>query len=108
MAKAAKIQETVTKREKVNRIQLTLTEGEADFLQAILAHIGGDPTTSPRKYQERIARVLRNATGQSYSATDAYQLTNGGIMCADYPQPAPKPEDIFAPPMPDRFARSLF
>lgn len=67
MAKAAKIQETVTKREKVNRIQLTLTEGEADFLQAILAHIGGDPTTSPRKYQERIARVLRNATGQSYS-----------------------------------------
>lgn len=83
MAKAEKIQETVVRRDKVDRYQLTLTEGEADFLLAILATIGGT-NNSPRKYQRRISEALRKATDQDFMSTDAYHLLTGTLNFADY------------------------
>lgn len=84
MAKAEKIQEVVVRRDKVDRYQLTLTEGEADFLQAVLCTIGGSGEKSPRKYANRIARALHGVTGQDWQRTDAYPLLSGGLMFADY------------------------
>ena len=73
MARATKVQETVVRREKVDRIRLTLTEGEADFLQAVLARVGGSKN-SPRKYESRISKALADATGESSEQTDAAKL----------------------------------
>jgi hypothetical protein len=85
MAKSQKIQETVVRRDKVDRYQLTLTEGEADFLQAVLATIGGHQQNSPRKYAIRIGRVLHDVTGQGFMQTDAHQLITGSLWFNDYP-----------------------
>jgi hypothetical protein len=100
MAKAEKVQETVVRREKVNRYQLTLTEGETDFLQAVLAMIGGDPRRSPRKYEARIAQALSAATGMGYMQTDAYPLSYGRLIFSDYPDKA-------IPGVPSQLADSL-
>jgi hypothetical protein len=88
MARARKVEESIVQRTKVNRIQLTLTEGEADFLLAVLSKIGGSPVKSPRKYQERISKALTDATGLNFTDTDAYALAHGGLMMDSYPDTA--------------------
>ena len=55
--------------------QLTITEGEADFLLAVLARIGGHSSQSPRKYSNSIRRALTEATGYNYLDSDAYRLS---------------------------------
>lgn len=84
MAHARRVKETIVKREKVDRIQLVLTDGEADFLQAVLAFVGGSPQDSPRKYQERISSALQEVTGQEFDQTDAHPLCRGSIVIGDY------------------------
>lgn len=85
------IQETTEKRK---RVKLVLSEGDADFLLAVLARIGGHRHKSPRKYAARIFRALQDATGLEYTLTDAWQLSAGSIMFIDYPGPGP--DDGFA------------
>jgi hypothetical protein len=74
----------VKRTEYQHRIMLIMTEGEADFLTAVMANIGGHPTQSPRKYAERIGAALTNATGQDYAATDAQLLIRGYIKFKKY------------------------
>jgi len=85
MAHATKISQAIRKVERVPRIQLILTEGEADLLQETMARIGGHRHQSPRKYADRIAKALREATGQDHRQTDAYRLArNGFIVFCEY------------------------
>lgn len=92
MAKAKRIKQTVREVRKVDRVQLTLTEGEADYLLSMCGFIGGDPEMSPRKYNERIEEALTNALGYRYEQTDAYQLiakdnlAYHGLIFNDYPE----------------------
>lgn len=85
------VQETTEKRK---RVKLVLSEGDADFLLAVLARIGGHRTKSPRKYATRIFRALTDATDLDYTLTDAWQLGAGTIMFANYSDPGP--DDGFA------------
>jgi hypothetical protein len=101
MAKAA-VTSTVVERRKVvsyedvevRKINLELTEGDADFLLAVLNLIGGNAKNSPRKYGDRISAALKEATGLSADDTDAYELvagngsgSRGAIYFNDYPDP---------------------
>ena len=94
MAKAKRIKQTITERRKVDRVQLTLTEGEADFILGLMGRIGGDPVASPRKYQQRVKDALEAALGYHYSETDSAKLVReGNIFFKDYPEPRyPEPE----------------
>ena len=76
MARAKKTTRVIKRTQKttVPAVLLELGEGEADFLQAVMAKISGSETDSPRKYAGRIARALKHATGQDYTDTDAYKL----------------------------------
>jgi hypothetical protein len=65
-------------RTRVQRVQLTLTEGEVDFLLGLMPKVGGNRALSPRKYAERIYKVLHEVTGQSYKDTDSYRLAVEG------------------------------
>lgn len=88
MAKARRIKQTIVKREKVDRIQLTLTEGEADFLQAVLAFVQDTENNSPSKYSHRISSALESATGQRFWETDACPLAYtecGALRFREYP-----------------------
>lgn len=42
-------------------VTLVLDQDEAEFLTAVLANVGGDPVTSPRKHQESISGALHKA-----------------------------------------------
>lgn len=87
MAKARITTEIVNQPRRVKRVELTLTEGEADFLLAVLCKVGGSSEKSPRKYQERIQEALVTATGTTYKDTDAYPLSWGSIGFDDYADP---------------------
>lgn len=87
MARAQRTTEVVRQPKRVTRVQLTLTEGEADFLLAVLAKIGGHPKNSPRKYAERISEALKNTLGISYKKTDAFPLSSGYLYFIDYADP---------------------
>lgn len=87
MARAQRTTEIVRQPKRVKRVQLTLTEGEADFLLALMAHVGGDQKKSPRKYAIRIREALSRALGIDYKGTDAYQLSEGRIKFSDYADP---------------------
>jgi len=84
MAHATKISQSIRRIERVPRIQLTLTEGEADFLQGILRRVGGDRRGSPRKYADRIAKALYGATRQGSKGTDAARLISGFVTFSPY------------------------
>jgi len=71
-------------RQPPKKIILELTEGEADFLIAVLSRIGGSPTKSPRKYQERISAPLVEALGFDFYGTDAHKLSTGDIGFRNY------------------------
>lgn len=70
--------ETETYYEEQTLINLTLTEGEADCLIALLCKVGGHHSRSPRKYVDRISTALKQAVGHGYQKTDAYKLLGGG------------------------------
>jgi hypothetical protein len=61
-----------------------LTEGEMDFLIALTAAVGGDPSKSPAKYARRLQSKLVKAAGYDYQATDAHKLLVGSIFFNDY------------------------
>jgi hypothetical protein len=63
---------------------MSLTEGEADFLLALCARVGGDPAKSPRKYMERIYKALSGAVGYGHEGTDASPLAIGHVEFGDY------------------------
>jgi len=83
MATAKRTTTTITKQ--VPAYQLTLTEGEADFLISVLAEVDGHDTQSPRKYANSIHRVLMETTGYDWEETDAYRLQSGAIHFEKYP-----------------------
>lgn len=91
MAKARRTTRVIKRVQKttVPAIMLELGEGEADFLQTVMAKIGGSETDSPRKYAVRIGRALKNATGQDYTDTDAFKLLrnprNSNLGFKNYP-----------------------
>lgn len=88
MARATNTSKVVHQTRRQKLVQLTLTEGEADFLLAVLARVGGHKTNSPRKYQVRIKDALQRATGITYKETDANQLAYGvGMGFRDYDDP---------------------
>lgn len=93
MARAQRISEIVRRPKRVKRIQLTLTEGEADFLIAVLAEVGGHEKLSPRKYERRIYRALCDATGFTFQDTDAFKLMSGRITFDNYADPDGGHED---------------
>lgn len=66
------------------RYELTLTEGEADFLQALVASVGGDEKRSPRKYVRGISKALAYATGETFRDTDAGLLARGAVHFLNY------------------------
>lgn len=69
---------------------LFISDGEADFLLAVLSAVGGSPTKSPRKYAERISAALEKATSLKYVDTDAFPLMKvigGQVQFKDYPDP---------------------
>jgi hypothetical protein len=49
---------TATQMITVKTVSLTLNEDEARTLAAILRHVGGDETLSPRRHASAIARAL--------------------------------------------------
>jgi hypothetical protein len=68
-------------------IKLTLTEGEADMIRAVLSHVGGHNRKSPRKYVNRVAAALDAVLGYRYDETDAHPLletTPAGLMFRNY------------------------
>jgi hypothetical protein len=66
------------------KVTLSLTEGEADLLLAVLAAVGGSQSKSPRKYARRITSALEGALGYDYESTDAYYLMIGDIEFSNY------------------------
>jgi hypothetical protein len=60
------------------KFKIELTEGEVDFLLTVLSRVGGDPAKSPRKYGERLTRVLTKAAGYDFTVTDARELADEG------------------------------
>lgn len=76
MAKATKGTRTIKRVKKIQvpSITLELSEGEADFLQALLCKASGDEINSPRKYAVAITKALKFATGQEFDETDAFKL----------------------------------
>lgn len=87
MAKAQITSGIVRQPQRVRRIQLELTDGEADFLMAVLSRVDGHEKDSPRKYQRRISAALERATGHMFAYTDAYPLSSGEIEFQSYPDP---------------------
>jgi hypothetical protein len=89
-------------QKRISGLQLDLSDGEADFLQAILSLVGGNPTDSPRKYQESISNALRKVTGQRHDETDAHKLImrpqSSGIWFANYPDA--ESDNVFSPTKP--------
>lgn len=81
--------ETETYYEEQTLINLTLTEGEADCLLAVLCKVGGDRKDSPRKYVDRISEALKQAVGHDFRHTDAYPLLGSirGLVFHNYGQP---------------------
>jgi hypothetical protein len=71
-------------RRTTRQVTLKLTEGEADFLLAVLAMTGGHPSKSPRKYAKRVTKALEGAVGYGFEETDAYELGIGDISFRDY------------------------
>jgi hypothetical protein len=98
VARAAVRERVVRKTVKipVKKIVLELTEGEADFLLALSAHVGGSDEDSPRKYMHRISRALVKATGHVFFETDAFPLADpsqpSGVLFANYPDPRGAPK----------------
>src|ERR1700691_3324844 len=83
MAQAKKIQKRVPHYVKEDRFVLTLTEGEADFLLGVLSRVGG-VKHSPRKYGDRVIKVLQAALGYGFLETDAFKLSDGQITMHPY------------------------
>lgn len=73
MAKATLVKAKPVKQPP-NKVILELSEGEADFILALTARIGGHPEHSPRKYSERICTALTVALGFAWDGTDAEKL----------------------------------
>jgi len=74
-------------RRTPRRITLSLTEGEADMIRAVLSHVGGDNRKSPRKYVSRVARALDAVLGYRYDETDAHpliEITPSGLLFRNY------------------------
>ena len=68
------------------RVVLTLDEDEAEFLEAILRRISGDPANSPRKYQESISKALRSVPAVTFGRHPSSLITAGsGIRFNEYP-----------------------
>lgn len=74
-------------RRTTRNVTLRLTEGEADFILGTLAHVGGWPAKSPRKYADRIRRALEETLGYDYTETDAYAHGVGHIEFRNYNTP---------------------
>lgn len=58
---------------------LTLTEAEAQTLAVVMAMVGGDPDTTPRKHANAIANALYES-GIFYRNTPQYPKYNGGSV----------------------------
>lgn len=89
--KGTRVLKRVTKK-TVPTVNLELSEGEADYLQAVLCKISGHAEKSPQKYGNSIAKALKHATGQDFDETDAYKLMSRptltmGIHFRNYPEP---------------------
>lgn len=72
--------------------QVTLTEGEIDFLIAILSRAAGHPTKSPRKYADRIRAELERVSDLKYQGTDALKLAAGEVRFREYRPKALRPK----------------
>lgn len=72
------------KRQTTRKVTLTLTEGEADLILALVTMVNGHQGKSPRKYARRIARALSDALGYGVEETDAFYLGLGNVTFFDY------------------------
>lgn len=66
-----------TRKHTPRTFDVTITEGEADFLVSLLATVSGDSAKSPRKYANRILDALVKVTGEP-ETMDAYALIEDG------------------------------
>lgn len=66
------------------QIVLTLSEAEARTLYVILANVGGDPVSSPRKHAAAVFEALRPIVGRWSDATEYFCLQRGGLVFNKY------------------------
>ncbi len=57
----------VAKPKTTRKIVLTLSEAEAQTLQAVLCHVGGYKDLSPRKHTQAMWNALIPLVGEAYS-----------------------------------------
>lgn len=72
------------KRQTTRKVTLTLTEGEADLILALVSMSGGSRSKSPAKYARRIRRALMDVLGYNELDTDAFHLGLGHVEFFDY------------------------
>lgn len=87
MAKA--VMTEVVKTVTVPGVALTLTEGEARTLIAVLARVAGSPSLSPRQHADDVRDALIDALAVDYTDVLEYQLIEdkymrGSITFSDY------------------------
>lgn len=84
MAQARIETQVIKQPQRVRRVCLMLTEGEADYLLAVTARTRGSAKDSPVKYARRIHAALTRAVGYDYQATDASHLISGFLKFTTY------------------------
>lgn len=78
MAKVERIVNEVLPKFRTKQVTLTLNAEEAFYLLSVMNCVGGDPRTSPRKYNNSISDPLRELLGWGVSSVSKF-LTGGSI-----------------------------
>lgn len=88
MAEAKRIKRTVKVVTTLPGYQLELSEGDADFLLALLSRSHGHGKKSPNKYRNRILEALKAVTGMDPADTEAVRhLDRGTVRWKHYDDP---------------------
>jgi hypothetical protein len=82
MAKASK--DIIRKVTEETTVTLTLSVDEAVTLAMVLANVGGNRETSPRKHAQAVFNALEK-TGVGYYQSTAYTLHSGSQSFRPYP-----------------------
>jgi hypothetical protein len=86
-AKRTTVEKVVTEKKKVPAITLTLTQEEAEALQALTGNITGDSYGSPRKHTDAVYHALSQAGVSTYSKPITKQMTGSLRWLSEPKQP---------------------
>lgn len=84
-AKNTTVEKLVTETKQATAYTLTLSQDEAEALQALTGYVTGSSSTSPRKHTDAVYSALERAGVRTYLNPIARQFT-GSVRWLDRPK----------------------